>query len=372
MNKLILLLSFLLIQNFAFGQQNFTPIKDNSCTSVKSQDKTGTCWSFSTVSFLESELIRMGKASTDLSEMYAVRAIYMDKAQNFLFRQGKANFSQGSLSHDVIRAYDMVGILPESAYSGLVGDKEKHNHGRLETALKTYLKGLITKRSVPEDWRDRVNEILDEHLGAVPESFTHEGRTYTPETFTESLGLKTSDYVTLTSFTHHPFYSNFILEIPDNYSNGDYYNLPLEELVRATDNAVTEGYTVVWDGDVSEPFFLHNGGIAFSPKGDVKMDEATKNAIDSGKILEEVEVDQELRQKGFESFNTTDDHLMHIVGIAKDDKGNIFYKTKNSWGDSNLHKGYLYMSAAYFQLKTVAVMVHKDAIPADIRAKLGL
>ncbi|KAA3630788.1 MAG: aminopeptidase, partial [Bacteroidetes bacterium] len=307
MKKLFIILSLVLIQQAAFGQFTFQDTKTNQCTEVKDQERTGTCWSFSTVSFLESELLRMGKSSLNLSEMYGVRAIYMDKAQNFLFRQGKANFSQGSLSHDVIRSYKMVGVVPETAYPGFGEGRTSHNHGALERELRNYLKGLISKRTVPEDWRDNVNAILDKHLGKLPETFDYEGKRYTAETFTQTLGLNPDDYVTLTSFTHHPFYSKFILEIPDNYSNGLYYNITLDELVTVTDYAINEGHTVVWDADVSEKFFSHKIGVAVAP-----ADTSVWKDIEMASPVEEMDVDQAYRQQEFENFNTTDDHLMHI------------------------------------------------------------
>lgn len=367
MKKLFIILILAMMQQVSFSQYIFTDTKDNQCTEVKSQDKTGTCWSYSTISFLESELIRMGKPKLDLSEMYIVRAIYVDKAQNYLLRQGKANFGQGSLSHDVMRAYKMVGAVPESAYSGLTEARIQHNHSRLERDLKTYLDGLITKGEVPEDWRDKVNEMLDENLGPVPSSFEYAGKTLTAETFTKTLGLNPDNYITLTSFTHHPFYSKFILEIPDNYSNGFYYNVPLDDLVRVTDNAINTGNTVAWDADVSERFFSFKLGVAALP-----ADTAAWNDLEKASPSKELEIDQTYRQHEFENFNTTDDHLMHIVGLATDQTGKTYYKTKNSWGAANMYKGFLYVSPAYFRSKTIAVMVHKDAIPADLKTKLGL
>ncbi len=371
MKKLFIIFSLTLVQQVVFGQVAFTDMKVNPSTAVEDQEKTGTCWSFATISFLESELLRMGKPEFDLSEMYSVRAIYLDKASNYLLRQGKANFSQGSLSHDVIHAYQMVGVVPESAYTGYGEGRTSHNHGALERELKVYLDGLIKSRKVPENWRDKANEILDTHLGELPASFDYEGKNYTPKTFTASLGINPDDYVTLTSFTHHPYYASFILEIPDNYSNGTYYNLPLEELVSVTDNAINKGYTVAWDADVSEAYFNHKIGLAMMPVDSAQWDEVVSGSIGLSKV-EEKEVTAGFRQMEFENYNTTDDHLMHIVGVSTDDTGVKFYKTKNSWGESNKYGGYVYVSPGYFQLKTIAIMVHKNAIPGEIKAKLGL
>lgn len=372
MKKLFFIFCLSLFSLGTFAQYQFSDTRVNDCTEVKDQEKTGTCWSFSTISFLESELLRKGKPAYDLSEWYGVRAVYMDKAQNYLMRQGKANFSQGSLSHDVIRAYKMVGVVPESAYPGYGKGRTSHNHSRLEREMKMYLDGLISSREVPDNWRDKVNEILDTHLGELPTTFNYDGRSYTPETFTSTISINPDDYVTLTSFTHHPFYTSFVLEIPDNYSNGVYYNVTLDELVSVTDHALNNGHTVVWDADVSEPFFQHNQGIAFVPKKKVEMDSVYKQNVYSGVFYEEISVDQELRQQEFENYNTTDDHLMHIVGMATNNQGDVFYKTKNSWGDGSSLKGYLYTSKPYFKLKTIAIMVHKDAIPGEVKAKLGL
>jgi bleomycin hydrolase len=372
MKKLFIILCLALIQQASFGQYTFSDTKVNPCTEVEDQEKTGTCWSFATISFLESELLRMGKPKYDLSEMYGVRAIYLDKAENYLFRQGKANFSQGSLSHDVIRAYKMVGVVPETAYPGYGKGRSSHSHGALEKELKMYLDGLIKTRTIPENWRDKVNEILDTHLGELPDSFNYDGRSYTPESFSAGLGINPDDYVTLTSFTHHPFYSKFILEIPDNYSNGFYYNVMLDELVSVTNNAINNGFTVAWDADVSEPFFLHGEGFAIVPKKKEQMDEEFKEDLYQKKFYEEKIIDQDFRQSAFESYSTTDDHLMHIVGFGTNDKGEVFYKTKNSWGTNSNYAGFVYVSPSYFKLKTIAVMVHKDAIPGDVKAKLGL
>lgn len=376
MKKILILFSFLVAQNLLVGQKEatdypniqFTIESSIECTDVKSQGKTGTCWSFATTSFLESELIRMKKPAYNLSEMYAVRATYMDKAQNYLLRQGKANFSQGSLSHDIINAYKMVGAVPESAYSGLMEGREKHNHGRLERDLKGYLKNLVTKKELPSDWREKVNDILDEHLGTLPTSFAVGDKKYTAETFTQSLDINPNDYINFTSFSHHPFYQEFVLEIPDNYSNGNYYNVTLDEMEAIADNALKNGYSVAWDGDVSETHFSAQEGIAVVPMDTSVMG---RKLFDKTPV-DEMKIDQAFRQQEFENLHTTDDHLMHLVGVSKDQTGKKYYYTKNSWGEIGKLKGYLNLSESYFRLKTVAIMVHKDAIPANIKLKMGL
>mgnify|MGYP005666280113 CR=1 FL=1 len=356
-------LFFLLVAHHLNAQYVFTADESLECTNIKSQDRTGTCWSFSTVSFLESELIRMGKPAMDLSEMYLVRTIYQDKARNYVLRQGKANFSQGGLSHDVMRAFDMGGIVPESVFSGKLDGAAIHDHSEMEAAMKGMLDALVGRKKLSNKWHDALDCILESYMGDAPSTFTYNGQEYTPKSFAESLGINAKDYVTLTSFSHHPFYEKFILEIPDNYSNGTYYNLPLDELQSIVDHALTKGYSVAWDGDVSESGFNAGKGVAVvaAPgfEGDV-----------FAHPIEEMDVNQQVRQEQFESYATTDDHLMHLTGIARDQKGQKYYVTKNSWGEISPYKGFLHMSSAYFRLKTVGIMVHKDAIPKDIAKKI--
>ena len=347
------------------AQYNFTVKNKLECTSVKNQQRTGTCWSFTTVSFLESELLRMGKPSYDLSEMYMVRTIYQDKARNYMLRQGKANFSQGGLSHDVMRALRMGGAMPESVYSGKTEGVAVFDHSEMEAALKGMLDGLLGTKNLSDKWVGSVSCILDNYMGQPPATFTYKGKEYTPKSFGESLGINPDDYVTLTSFSHHPFYETFVLEIPDNYSNGLYYNLPLDELQAIADYALSKGYTVAWDGDVSEKGFSAGKGVAIIP-----ADPSADGGSDSP--VEEAKVTQASRQQAFESYATTDDHLMHLTGLATDQNGTKYYLTKNSWGEISAYKGFLYMSDAYFRMKTVGIMVHKDAIPKDIAAKLSL
>jgi len=342
------------------AQYEFTHEKEMACTAVKSQGKTGTCWSFSTISFLESELMRQGQKSVDLSEMYIVRNIYLDKAQNYLLRQGKANFSQGSLAHDVMRAIEMRGVVTEANYEGKKL-KNTYNHSQLEKDLKALLDEAIKNKTVRATWRKKANELLDEHIGVLPVSFA----ATKAMNYAKEISIDPNDYVSLTSYQHHPFYETFVLEIPDNYSNGSYYNLPIDELQTIADNALLNGYTLAWDGDVSEKGFNARQGIAILPKDQDRGDLFIKPST-------EITVTQDLRQSTFESYSTTDDHLMHITGLAKDQNGISYYLTKNSWGELSPYKGFLYMSDAYFRLKTVAIMVHKDAIPKEIANKLDL
>ncbi|GJM31346.1 MAG: aminopeptidase [Saprospiraceae bacterium] len=345
------------------AQYVFTSDQTLDCTDIKSQDRTGTCWSFSTVSFLESELIRMGKPAMDLSEMYLVRTTYQDKARNYVLRQGKANFSQGGLSHDVMRAFRMGGIVPESVFSGKIDGASIHDHSEMEAVMKGMLDALVGRKKLGNKWPVALDCILETYMGNAPETFTYDGKDYTPQTYAKSLGINADDYVSLSSFSHHPFYEKFILEIPDNYSNGSYYNLPLDELQAIVDHALAKGYTIAWDGDVGESGFSASKGMA------VVADAGFEGNLFENPI-NELQVNQQNRQEQFESYATTDDHLMHLTGIAHDQNGTKYYITKNSWGEISPYKGFLYMSSSYFRLKTVGVMVHKDAIPKDIAKKI--
>ncbi len=360
--KILNITIFILFTLYASAQYQLTTTHHIECTDVKSQDKTGTCWSFATSSFLESELIRMGKPSIDLSEMYVVQSIYKDKAQNYMLRQGKANFSEGSLAHDVIRAVAKDGLVPESVYSGkLFG--EKHNHAELAAGLKGYLDGVRSMKNISPTWKKGLDALLQVYLGYTPESFDVGGTSFSPKEYAAHLEIQTTDYISLTSFTHHPYYSSFILEIPDNYSNGSFYNVKVEELIQTIDHAISKGYSIAWDGDVSEKGFSAQQGMAILP---IDAD----NADIFKELLPEVKIDQSERQRLFENYKTTDDHLMHIVGMAKDQRGAQYYIIKNSWGERGPYKGYLYMSKSYAAMKTVGILLHHEAVPADIKSKL--
>jgi len=351
-----LLLSILLLSQYALtAQYAFKADKELDCTAIKSQANTGTCWSFATSSFIESELMRQGKGEHDLSEMYVVRNIYKDKARNYLLRQGAANFSQGSLSHDMINIVRTGGVMPESVYSGLLPGEKSHNHSELEAGLKGYLDGVLSTKKLSPKWSLTMDAILDTYMGEAPEEFEYNGKTYTASTLAESLSIDASDYVSMTSFTHHPFGESFVLEIPDNYSNGRFLNVPIEDLIATIDKALADGYSIAWDGDVSEKGFDAKQGIAVLPLKPSRKDLFTKPD-------KEVVVTQDLRQMHFESYSTTDDHLMHIIGSAQDQEGNDYYIIKNSWGKISPYKGKLYMSKAYAAMKTVAIMVHKDVV----------
>ncbi len=349
--------------SLGFAQYTFNTSAQAKCTAVKNQQSTGTCWSFTTVSFLESELLRLGKGEYDLSEMYLVRTIYKDKARNYVLRQGSASFGQGGLSHDVIRAFKMGGIVPESVYSGKAKNESIHDHSEMEISMKGSLDAVIKRKNVSVKWPEAIDGILDAYMGKPQEKFDYQGKSWTPESFAQSLGINPDDYVSLTSFTHHPFYEACIVEVPDNYSNGSYYNLPLDELQAVVDYALANGHTVAWDGDVSEKGFSAKEGIAVIPESAGRSDLFSQPGA-------EVKVDQALRQEAFESYATTDDHLMHLVGTAKDQNGTLYYLTKNSWGEISSYKGFLHLSSSYFRMKTIGIMVHKSAIPKAIAEKI--
>lgn len=372
MRNIIFIFTSLCFLNFGFSQSyKFETIIDLKATDVISQGNTGTCWSFSTSSFLESEIKRISGKNIDISEMYTVRNTYPVKAENYIMRQGKAQFSQGGLAHDVINSIAKNGIVPQVAYTGLDHDATKHNHSEMLPVLKGVLDVYIDNpgKNLSSKWKLIVDAILDTYLGENIETFNYEGVPYTPMTFLEMTKLNPNDYVSITSFTHQPFYSQFILNIPDNFSNGSFYNVKLDEMISVINYALENSYTVELDCDVSEITFSAKHGIAVIPE-----DDATKaEAIIS--VRPEKNITQAFRQQEFENYNTTDDHLMHITGMLKDQNGTVYYKVKNSWGtDSSrvANDGFVYMSEAYMKLKTISIMVHKDAVPKNLKNKLKL
>lgn len=364
---------FLLLNSVLIAQQpyQFSTVIDLEATPVISQGNTGTCWSFSSTSFLESEIIRKTGRQIDLSEIYTVRMMYPEKARNYVMRQGKAQFSQGGLAHDVMHAVKAYGLVPQSAYTGLRNGAKTHNHAELEAILSALLKTYVENpgRKLSAQWPGVVGTILDVYLGKVPETFTYEGKRYTPQSFLEMTGIEPDDYVSITSFDHVPFYHSFILNIPDNWSNGSFYNIPLDTLMSTITHALEQGYTIELDCDVSEPTFSSKEGIAVIPSD-------TENPVKSLMgIYPERDIDQAYRQQEFENYHTTDDHLMHITGLARDQNGNMYYKVKNSWGTDkkrNANGGYLFFSDSYMRLKTISITLHKDALPPELAKKLNL
>ena len=365
----------------------FTTVVNQKVTPVKNQAATGTCWCFATTSFFEAELLRQGKGEYDLSEMYIVRQKYMNQLDDNYLRRGKGNISQGSLSPSWVTAFNQIGIVPEEAYTGINYDSPTHNHKELTTYMEAIAAEAIKMRHRSPEYFELINSLFDIYMGKLPESFTYKGKQYTPKSFAASLDIHTDDYVMLTSFTHRPYYREFEIEVPDNWEHARMYNLPLDELMAAADHALRNGYTVLWDGDVSEKGFSFKNGVAINPETeqteDLKdTDFARWNKMDAQERLAEaykfagpcpeVNVTPDIRQQGYEAFVTTDDHLMHLTGIATDQNGTRYYITKNSWGTArNDFGGYLNMSESYVRAKTIYIMVHKDALSKEMRQRIG-
>ncbi|MBR4843938.1 MAG: aminopeptidase [Alistipes sp.] len=370
----------------------FTVVKENPITSIKNQNRAGTCWCYSSLAFIESELLRMGKGEYDFSEMFLVHNTYLDRADKAVRTHGDVSFAQGGSFYDVIYGMEAFGLVPEAEMRpGVMYGMELSNHNELtavsDAVVAAIAKGKLRSLQVSPDgemlWKKAIEAIHDIYLGVRPEKFTYEGVEYTPKSFYESMGLNASDYVSLTSYTHHPFYSTFALEIPDNWRWAHSYNLPIDELMEVFDNAIMNGYTVAWGSDVSEDGFTREG-TAILP--DVDKASAELDGSDMAKWLKMTEaerkskpmavaqkwVSQEERQRAYDNRETTDDHGMLIYGIAKDQKGTEYYMVKNSWGEAGTYKGIWYASKAFVRYKTMNIIVHKDAIPAEIRAKLNL
>ena len=364
----------------------FTTVKENPITSVKNQNRSSTCWSFSGLGFLESELLRAGKGEYDLSEMYVVHHTMTDRARNYVRYQGANSFSPGGSFYDVIYCLKNYGLVPQDAMPGIMYGDSLHIHSELDAVAEGYVNAIAKGKSskLSPVWRDGLSRIYDTYLGELPETFVYEGKTYTPQSFAQMLGLNADDYVSLTSYTHHPFYSQFPLEIQDNWRNGMSYNLPIDELMEVMDNAVNNGYTFAWGSDVSEQGFSRNG-IAVMPdaaKGAeltgsdmarwTGLSPADRRAELTSRPLPELEVTQEMRQQAYDNWETTDDHGMVIYGIAKDQNGKEYYMVKNSWGKSGKYDGIWYASKPFTAYKTMNIVVNKNAIPKNIAKKMGI
>ncbi len=365
---------------------HFTDLKRLPTTSVKSQDRAGTCWSWSTISFLESEMMRLGKDSVSLSPLFVVWNTYNGKADKYVRMHGKVNFGQGGASADVTWAIKNYGIVPLSVYSGLNYGEDVHVHGELDDVLKGYVDAIVknSNKKLSTAWKRGYDAVLDAYLGAKPEKFTWKGKEYTPQTFTKEVtGLNMDDYISLTSFTHHPFYEQFALEVPDNWIGEMSYNIPLDEMMDVLGKAIDKGYSFAWGSDVSEKGFARKG-LAVVPEVDtkemsdaeiekwVKMPQKDKDAELLKRPGKEKEITQELRQQEFDNYLTTDDHGMHIIGKAVDQLGHKYFIVKNSWGKYGDYEGYLYASYPFVAYKTTSVMIHKDALPQELKNKLGI
>ncbi len=365
----------------------FTTVKANPITSVKNQASSGTCWCFSGLAFIEAELLRMGKGTYDLSEMYIVHKNYQDKAKKYVRLHGELNFGGGGATADVIDGIREYGIVPESEMPGLNYGESGHRHGELDALTEAYASTVVKNKNgkLSPAWFDGFKGILDSYLGKCPESFTYEGKQFTPHSFTQYLGIVPDNYVSLTSFTHHPFYSPFAIEVQDNWRWALSYNLPLEEMMTAIRESVNKGYCVIWATDVSEKGFSRNG-IAIVPDLDVQEGPGSDQArwlgltprereaalTESGKPVKELNVTQELRQKAYDNYETTDDHGMLIYGIANDQNGTPYFMVKNSWGEKNKYQGTWYASEAFVKYKTMNVVVHKDVLSKELKKRLNI
>ncbi|MDA3780542.1 MAG: aminopeptidase [Bacteroidales bacterium] len=361
----ILLLTISLLS--AQESYQFEDVYNIKTTSVKNQQKAGTCWSYATTSFIETELIRKGYHKIDLSEIYTARFAYEQKAIDYVRYHGKTNFSQGGQAHDVMNEIVEHGMVPESVYDGKNYGTKYHIHSEIEAILSSIVETVVKNKNseLTPVWFDAYCAVLDVYFGKEVQKFNYKDKDYTPQSFVKSFNFDVNDYIEFTSYTHHPFYKKVILEIPDNWSNDSYFNIPLNELVELMNNALKNGYSVDWDGDVSDKGFSHKSGVAVLPLE--KDAEYKKHPVD------EVNVDTKYRQQQFDNYNSTDDHLMHITGMVKDQNGTVYYKTKNSWAaDSNDMGGYLNMSENYIKKNTIAIMINKDAIPKKLAKKLGI
>jgi aminopeptidase C len=366
-------------------EYRFTTVKELQITPVKNQNRTGTCWSFSAIAQLESELLRMGKGEFDLSEMFIVSHSYKDQAEKYVRTHGSLNFAQGGSFEDVLYAVKHYGIVPEEAMPGLNYGEDMHVHNELEAGAKAYVKAIAGNPNgkLSTAWKRGFDGIIDAYLGEIPGSFTYNGKQYTPQSFRDMLGLNIDDYISITSFTHQPFYKPFALEIPDNWRWGLSYNVPLDEMMAIIDHAINGGYTVAWATDVSEMGFTRNGiGVAPDTKAMEtsgsdqerwvglsrrEKEEEVRRRI--GSPIEELTITPELRQAGYDNFQTGDDHGMLIYGIARDQTGRKFYLVKNSWGTESKYDGIWYVSESFVAYKTISFIVHKDAIPKNLRNK---
>ena len=365
----------------------FTVVKENPITSIKNQYRSGTCWCFSTLSFLESEAIKAKGIKDpalypDFSEMFVVRRSYAQRARKFVRLDGKLNFAVGSDAGDVLEVAKAYGLVDQKAYSGLQYGYDLPVQGELDAVLKGYVEAVVKNpnRKLTAVWPKGLEGILDAYMGQVPETFTVNGVTYTPESYRDAQGLNLDDYISFTSFTHHPFYTTFAIEVEDNWRWTPSWNVPLEEFMAIIDNAINNGYTVAWGGDVSEPGFTRNG-LAILVDTEAKATSGSDQERWVGKAedkpaekaaVKEIEVTQENRQLWFDEKTSTDDHGMHLYGIAKDQNGNKFYLIKNSWGESGEYKGIWYMSEQFCKGKALDILVNKKAVPKEILKKLGL
>lgn len=348
----------------------FILLKNNAATTVKNQERTGTCWAYSTTSLLESQLLKNKAGTFDLSEMFTVRNIYIEKAKNYILRLGHAQFGEGGLGHDVIRSISKYGAMTQESYNGLKPGDSTLDHQKMVKELKDYLDALIKASGHPlaQDWLKGYNNILDNYMGTVPASFTYNGKAYTPTEFAKSvMKFNADDYVNITSFTHQPYYQSFVVQVPDNFSNGNYYNLPLNEMIDVVKSAINGGYSIMWDADVSNNGFRTTKGLAlfFDPSAKIPKDSIRAD-------MAEAKWDPAVRQDLYEELVTQDDHLMHITGLEKSKSGKTFFLVKNSWGATGPFNGYINVSESYFAINTISLVLPKAALSKTLLDKLNI
>ena len=366
-------------------EYEFTTVKENPVTSIKNQYRSGTCWCFSALSFIESEILRTKGIETDFSEMFVVGKSYHDRAIKYVRLDGHLNFAAGSSFGDVLHVIDDYGIVPQEAMPGFNYGTDKPEHNELDAVLKAYVSTIAKNpnKTLTTAWVNGFDGIVAAYFGEYPETFTVEGVEYTPETYRDHLGINYDDYVNLSSFTHHPFYEPFVIEVCDNWRWDSAYNLPIDEMMEVMYNAIDKGYTIAWGSDVSEKGFTRDG-LAVMPVEEKKAAAGSDQERWVGKAAEEAKeevktelpqemvITQEMRRDGYDRKTTTDDHGMHIYGIAQDQNGNKYFMVKNSWGETGKYKGVWYASDAFVRYKTLNIVVHKDALPKHIAKKLGI
>ena len=367
------------------AEYEFTTIKENPVTSIKNQYRSGTCWCFSALSFIESEILRSKGIETDLSEMFVVGKSYRDRAVKYVRLDGHLNFAAGSSFGDVLHVINDYGIVPQEAMPGFNYGTTMPEHNEIDAALKGYVSAIAKNpnRTLSTAWLNGFDGIVAAYFGEYPETFVVDGKEYTPESYREYLGINYDDYVNLSSFTHHPFYEPFIIEVCDNWRWDSAYNLPIDELMEVMYNAIDKGYTIAWGSDVSEKGFTRDG-LAVMPVEEKKAAAGSDQERWVGKaaeeqkeevkaeLPEEMTITQEMRQDGYDRKTTTDDHGMHIYGVAQDQNGNKYFMVKNSWGEAGKYKGIWYASDSFVRYKTLNIVVHKDALPKHIAKKLGI
>ena len=375
MKKNLIIAALLICSTFMSAQENtadkyvFTTVDSLGITPIKDQNQSGTCWSFSSIGLFESELIRLGKGEFDLSEMFVVHKTMEDRARASVRTHGDVSYAPGGSFYDVIYCYKNYGMVPNDVMPGIKYDSDGHNHNELANVAGAYVNAIANGNSkrLTNVWHDGLSGIYDAYLGECPETFTYNGKEYTPRTYAdEVIGLNMDDYISLTSFSHHPFYETFILEIPDNWRWAESYNLPLEELMEVMKYSIKNGFTFAWASDVSESGFARGQGIAIVPEDNENLQDALK------KPMPEKTITQDIRQIAYDNWETTDDHGMQIFGITKDQNGKEYYMVKNSWNTDTGRNGIWYASEAFVAYKTINIVLHKDGIPKAIRKKLGI